>query len=155
VGLVVGLGGTGDSTNMARQIVQNLLLTRNIRIDPQQLTPKNVAIVQVDASLPPGMQPGRRIDVRVAAIGDAKSLQGGVLVFTELADIGGAVYATAAGPVDVGGFQAEGNAATVTRNTVTVGTIQRGGKVERAVPANIVSDHGYLYLDARVTQGSF
>src|SRR5689334_18976163 len=42
VGLVSGLGGTGDSTNMVRQVLQNLLLASNIKIDPQQLTAKNV-----------------------------------------------------------------------------------------------------------------
>lgn len=155
IGLVTGLAGTGDSTNMARQLVQNLLLARNVRIDPQQLTPKNVAVVLIEATLPPGVQPGRRIDVRVSTLGDAKSLANGTLVFTELADPAGIIYATASGPVDVGGFLAQGNAASVARNHVNVGVIAAGGKVERAVPANIVSEHGYLYLDARAAHGSF
>src|SRR5882672_8893358 len=33
IGLVTGLAGTGDSVNMVRQLVSNLLLARNIRID--------------------------------------------------------------------------------------------------------------------------
>jgi flagellar P-ring protein precursor FlgI len=155
IGLVTGLAGTGDSAAMVRQLLQNFLLSRNIRVDAQQLSPKNVAIVQVDATLPAGVRPGRRIDVRVSALGDAKSLQGGTLVFTELTDTSGVVYATAIGPVDVGGFLAEGAAASVSKNHVNVGTIASGGKVERAVPADIVSEHGYLYLDARATQSSF
>jgi flagellar P-ring protein precursor FlgI len=156
IGLVTGLAGTGDSVNMIRNMVQNLLLANNIKIDPQQLTSKNVALVTVEATLPAGIHPGRRIDCRVATIGDCKSLQGGVLTLMELTDMTGAiVYGTASGPIDVGGFMASGEGASVTQNHVTVGIIPGGGKVERAVPANIVSDHGWLYLDARAPHGSF
>ena len=65
IGVVSGLGGSGDSVNMTRQLLENVLLANNVRIDAQQLTPKNVAIVSVEATLLPGVQPGRRIDVRV------------------------------------------------------------------------------------------
>jgi len=156
VGLITGLAGTGDSVNMIRQSLQNLLLASNIKIDPQQLTSKNVALVIVEATLPAGIQPGRRIDCRVSTIGDAKSLVGGVLTLTELTDVtGSVVYATASGPVDVGGFLAEGDGAKVQQNHPTVGTIPSGGKVERAVRARLVSEHGWLYLDARAQHGSF
>jgi flagellar P-ring protein precursor FlgI len=101
------------------------------------------------------MQPGAKIDVRVSTLGDAKSLEGGTLVFAELADANGVVYATCTGPIDVGGFRAEGAAASVAKNHVTVGLIAGGGKVERAVPADIVSEQGYIYLDARASHGSF
>ena len=156
VGLLTGLMGTGDSPNMTRQLVNNLFLASNIKMDPQQITAKNVAIVRVEASLPAGAQPGSRIDVRVSAIGDAKTLQGGTLTLMELTDITGSnVYATAAGPVNVGGFIVSGESATVVQNHVTVGVIPGGGKVERAVPSAIVSEHGYLYLDSRSSHGSF
>lgn len=156
VGLVTGLMGTGDAPNMTRQLVNNLLLANNIKMDPQQITAKNVAIVRVEASLPPGAQPGTRIDVRVSAMGDAKTLQGGTLTLMELTDITGTVvYATASGPLNVGGFLAGGEAATVVQNHPTVGIIPAGGKVERAVPSSIVSEHGFLYLDSRNNQGSF
>ena len=156
VGLVTGLAGTGDSVNMIRQLIQNLLLASNIKINPQQLTSKDVALVTVEATLPAGLQPGRRVDCRVAALGDAKSLQGGVLTLMELTDITGrVVYATASGPIDVGGFRAEGEGATVTQNHVTVGIINRGAKLERAIEVNLVSDHGWLYLDALASHGSF
>jgi flagellar P-ring protein precursor FlgI len=93
--------------------------------------------------------------VTVSAIGDATSLQGGLLTLTELSDITGRfVYATASGPVTVGGFQASGEGATATKNHVTVGTLPEGGKVEREVPTTIVSDHGFIYLDARLGQDS-
>jgi flagellar P-ring protein precursor FlgI len=156
VGLVTGLAGTGDSVNMTRQLLQNLLLSQNVKIDPTQLTPKNIALVRVEANLPAGIQPGRRIDVRVSTLGDAKSLQGGTLALAELTDLSGSmVYATAFGPVDVGGYLAEGAAASATKNHVTVGVVPGGGKVERGVPSRVVSDHGYIYLDARAAHGSF
>jgi len=156
VGLVTGLGGTGDSTNMVRQVLQNLLLASNIKIDPQQLTAKNVALVRVEATLPPGIQPGRRIDARVSTLGDCKSLLGGTLTLVELTDLSGTlVYATAAGPVNVGGFLAGGEGASAGKNHVTVGTIPGGAKVERGVPSRIVSEHGWIYLDARAPHASY
>ena len=156
VGLISGLAGTGDSTNMVRQVLANLLLANNIRIDPQQLTAKNVALVRVEAVLPPGIQPGRRIDVRVSTLGDCKSLSGGTLTLCELTDLTGAtVYATASGPVTVGGFLAEGDGATTVKNHVTTGIIPDGAKVERGVPSRLVSEHGYIYLDARPSHASY
>jgi flagellar P-ring protein precursor FlgI len=141
---------------MTRQLLQNLLLANNVKIDPQQLTPKNIALVRVEATLPPGVLPGRAIDVRVSTLGDAKSLQGGTLTLTELTDLSAqVVYATAAGPVNVGGFLAEGAGATTQQNHVTVGTIPGGGKVERAVPSQLVSEHGFLYLDARASHATY
>ena len=156
VGLVTGLAGTGDSVNMIRQTLQNLLLASNIKMDPQQLTSKNVALVMVEATLPAGIQAGRRVDCRVSTLGDCKSLVGGVLTLMEMTDVTGTVvYATASGPVDVGGFLAAGEGATVQQNHTTVGLIPGGAKVERSVRANLVSDHGWLYLDARAQHGSF
>lgn len=156
IGIVTGLAGTGDSGEAARQLLKNLLLTRNINLDVQTLSSKNIAVVHVEAELPAGMEPGRRIDVRVSTIGDAKSLHGGMLTLTELTDLTGrTVYATAAGPVTVGGFSAEGSGASATRNHVTVGTLPGGGKVERKVPTRIVTEHGYIYLDARSGHDTF
>ncbi len=156
IGLVTGLAGTGDSGNAARQLLRNLLLTRNINIPAQDLASKNIAVVRVEASLPAGVKPGRKIDIRISTIGDSQSLVGGVLAFTELTDVSGTVvYATASGPVTVGGFSAEGESASATRNHVTVGTLPSGGKVEREVPTHIVSDHGYIYLDMRIAHQSF
>jgi flagellar P-ring protein precursor FlgI len=150
IGLVTGLAGTGDSNAAARQLLQNLLLTRNINIDLQALSSKNIAVVRVEADLPAGIRQGQRIDVRVSTIGDAESLQGGTLAMTELTDVTGRfVYATASGPITVGGFSAGGDAATATRNHVTVGTMPGGGKVERSVDTTLVSDHGFLHLDIR------
>jgi flagellar P-ring protein precursor FlgI len=156
IGLVTGLSGTGDSVDFIRAPMTNYLLTHNIKIDPQRMKSKNAALVSIEATIPPGTQPGQKIDVRVSAIGDAKSLESGVLLFAELADsTGTVVYATAAGPINVGGFSREGEAGSVSRNTVTVGVLSSGGKVERAVPSNLVSEMGFIYLDARAVHNSY
>lgn len=153
IGIVDGLAGTGDSGGLALQLLQNVLLNQNLTVDQGDLSSGNIAVVRVEAELPAGVKPGRRIDVRVSSIGDATSLVGGNLVMTELTDItGNVVYATAAGPVSTGGFTAGGEAATTTKNHNTVALLSKGGKIEREVPTRLVSEHGYLYLDARLGQ---
>ena len=69
VGLVTGLAGTGDTSDTAKQLVMNLLLTRNINIDIQDLNAKNVAIVRVESDLPAGLKPGRSYFYRFFALG--------------------------------------------------------------------------------------
>ncbi|MEM7307066.1 MAG: flagellar basal body P-ring protein FlgI [Planctomycetota bacterium] len=156
VGLVTGLAGTGDGSTAARQAIINMLQTQNIVLDPGAVTSANVAVVLVQATLPPGIKPGRKIDVRVSSLYDAISLVGGTLVFCELADVTGqTVFMTASGPVTVGGFSAEGEGASAVRNHLTVGTLPNGGKVERSVPTQLFSDHGFCYLDMKAMKGSF
>ncbi len=156
VGLVVGLSGTGDTSEAAKILQQNVLRTQNLNLELQSLSSKNMAVVLVEALLPAGIKPGRAVDVRVSSIGDAKSLQGGVLLLTELTDMTGTVvYATASGPVMVGGFSVESDAASATKNHVTVAELPGGGKVEREVPTRVVSETGSIYLDARPGQDSF
>lgn len=155
VGLVTGLAATGDSIEAARRLLANLLLTRNIKVDLQQISSKNIAVVLVEASLPAGIKPGQHVDVTVSAIGDSTSLQGGSLSFTELTDVTGrTVYASASGPVTIGGFSAEGQGASAKKNHTTVGTLPLGGKCEREVPTRLASEHGFVYLDLRSGQES-
>lgn len=156
LGLVTGLSGTGDATTAARQAIINLLKTQNIVLDLQAVASANTAVVLVQATLEPGIKPGRQIDVRVSSLYDCESLVGGILLASELTDVTGTkVYATAAGPITTGAFSAEGQGASATRNHLTVGTIPLGGKVEREVPTQMVSDHGFVYLDLRALKGSF
>ena len=101
IGLVTGLAGTGDSVNMIAPASCRTCCSRTTsRSTRSSSRSKNVAIVLVEATLPPGIKPGRRIDVRVSTIGDAKSLvRAASLTLTELTDVtGSTVYATASGP---------------------------------------------------------
>lgn len=156
IGVVTGLAGTGDSGDAVRRAVRELMLTQNVNLDLGQINSNNAAVVWVEAELQPGVKPGRLIDVRVSSFYDAKSLFGGSLVRTELTDMTGTqVFATASGPVTLGGFIAQGDGASTTRNHQTVARIPQGGKVERAVPAALVSEQGYLYLDLKPNTGTF
>ncbi len=109
-GLVVGLAGTGDrkQTMFSAQSLTNLLERMGISVSPTAIQVRNTAAVMVTATLPAFAQPGMRIDVTEAAIGDAANLQGGILLLTSLRGADGQVYAIAQGPVMTGGFSAGG-----------------------------------------------
>src|ERR1700754_3683694 len=133
-GLVVGLNGTGDSLKNApftQQSIQTLLERLGTNTRGQTMQTKNVAAVMVTAILPASAAPGSRIDVSVSAMGDAKNLQGGTLLVTTLFGADGQIYALAQGPVAVGGFSAQGDAASVTRGVPTAGRISNGAIVEK------------------------
>ena len=144
-GLVVGLAGDGDKNpTYTVQTVANLLQRYGITVPASTLLSKNVAVVMVTADIPAFKKTGTRIDVTVASMGDAKSLQGGVLIQTPLVGADGRVYAVAQGALSIGGLSAGtdgGGGATVQKNHPTVGTIIDGALVEREIPAEIVSDH--------------
>src|SRR5690554_6662633 len=125
-GLVVGLQGTGDSLRNApftRQSLQAMLERLGVNTRGVDLNTDNVAAVMVTANLPPFSTQGTRIDVSVSALGDAESLQGGTLLVTPLLGADGEVYAIAQGPVAIGGFSAQGEAASVVRGVPTSGRI--------------------------------
>jgi len=136
-GIVVGLKGTGDGTTsvFTLQSVANMLRRMGIYVDPKAVKTKNAAAVMVTAKLPPFAKPGMLFDVEVASIGDAKSLENGVLIRTPLFGPDGKIYAFAQGPVSLGGGYSESNkGGKVQKNFPTVGTIPNGGIVERELP---------------------
>ncbi len=135
-GLVVGLNNTGDTLNnspFTRQSLQAMLERLGVNIRGQTLRTGNVAAVMVTANLPAFGTQGARIDVTVSALGDAKSLNGGTLLVTPLLAADGNVYAVAQGSLAIAGFQAEGDAAKITRGVPTVGRIANGAIIEREV----------------------
>jgi flagellar P-ring protein precursor FlgI len=134
-GIVVGLAGTGDKdqTKFTTQALSNALSKSGISLAPTDIKVKNVAMVLVQAELPPFVQSGSRIDVTVSSTGDASSLQGGSLLLSELKAIDGQTFALAQGPVSIGGFGAGGGGNSVTVNHPTVGRIPNGGMVERSL----------------------
>ncbi|HLP78335.1 MAG TPA: flagellar basal body P-ring protein FlgI [Candidatus Paceibacterota bacterium] len=149
-GLVVGLAGDGDKDPVyTKQTVANMLQRYGINVAPTTLSSKNVAVVMVTADIPAFIKSGGRIDVQVASMGDAKSLQGGVLLQTPLLGADNKVYAVAQGPISVGGFSAGaggGGGATVTKNHPTVAQIIGGAIVEREIPTQIVRDNSIELL---------
>ncbi|MDR1472671.1 MAG: flagellar basal body P-ring protein FlgI, partial [Synergistaceae bacterium] len=140
MGLVVGLQGTGDKGPMAMQMMSNMTQQFGVTMDPKQIKSKNAAVVTVTCQLSPFLTPGQNTDVLVSAMGDAKSLEGGVLLQTPLRAANGRVYAVAQGPLTIGGWAESGAAATVKKNVVTVGRIPSGAIVEQGVEMNYAGD---------------
>jgi flagellar P-ring protein FlgI len=149
-GLVVGLTGTGDSKiDSTLQTIANALKNYGINVPQDDIKSGNVAAVMVTADIGPFMKPGSRIDVTVSSIGDADTLQGGVLLQLPLRGADRTVYAVAQGPIAVGGFLAGDGGpggATVQKNFPTVGTIPNGAIVEREIPTEIVSNGSISFL---------
>jgi flagellar P-ring protein precursor FlgI len=135
-GLVVGLDGTGDGKKaiFTIQSMTSMLEKMGLTIHPEEIDVNNVAAVMVTADLPPFARAGSRIDVIVSSIGDAKTLQGGTLIFTPLRAADGQVYAVAQGPISIGGFSAGGAAGKVQKNFPTVGRVVNGALIEREIP---------------------
>ncbi|GJI99380.1 flagellar P-ring protein 1 [Duganella caerulea] len=142
-GLVVGLNGSGDSTQVkfASQSVINMLKQFGVKVpDGTDAKSKNVATVMVSAVFPPGYRKGQNIDVVVSSMGDAKSLRGGALLLTPLRAADNEVYALAQGNVVVGGFSASGKSgSSVTVNTPTSGRIPSGAAIEREIATDFAT----------------
>ncbi len=135
-GLVVGLNGTGDSLNnspFTKQSLQAMLERLGVNTRGESMRTANVAAVMVTANLPAFSTQGSRLDVNVAALGDAKSLQGGTLLVTPLLGADGEVYAIAQGSVTINGFSAGGDAASIVSGVPTTGRISSGGLIEREI----------------------
>jgi len=135
-GLVVGLNGTGDTLNnipFTKQSLQAMLERMGVNIRGATIRTGNVAAVMVTGNLPAFGTQGTRMDVTVSALGDAKNLMGGTLLVTPLLGADGNVYAVAQGSVAIGGFAAEGQAASVTKGVPTVGRIANGAIIEREI----------------------
>ncbi len=140
-GLVVGLKRTGDSqqTIFSTQTLANILQRMGLQIPVSSVQIRNVAAVFVTATLPPFAEPGMRIDVTVSSIGDAKSIEGGILLMTPLHASNGDVYAEAQGALTIAGYTAGGHGTTATVNQPTVGRVPNGAIVERDVAVDLSS----------------
>ncbi|WEJ59970.1 flagellar basal body P-ring protein FlgI [Devosia sp. FJ2-5-3] len=143
-GLVVGLDGTGDSLNnspFTRQSLQSMLERLGVNTNGENVRTANVAAVMVTANLPAFATQGSRMDVAVSALGDADSLQGGMLLVTPLVGADGEVYAIAQGPVAINGFKAQGDAASIVSGVPTTGRISSGALIEREIGFELGSMH--------------
>ena len=150
-GLVVGLDGKGDSSedkSTAYQSMENMMLNFGIKPDDKtKIKPKNIAAVMVTADVKSFAKNGSRIDVLVSSIGDAKSLQGGILLQTPLKGADGNVYAVAQGSVVIGGFMASGGggdnngSSNVQQNHTTVGRVIDGAIIEKEIPVNLLKNN--------------
>ena len=142
-GLVVGLRGTGDrqQTFFTVQTLANAMKRMGVQIAPGQVVVKNVAAVFITASLPAFSRPGMKVDITVSSAGDAKSLEGGVLLMTSLKGPDGQVYAEAQGPLALGGYSEGASGQEHSVNHPTVGRIPDGAIVEREAAVEIGRAH--------------
>lgn len=145
-GIVVGLNRTGDSqqTIFSAQSLTNLLARMGVAVSPTLIMVRNTAAVLVTADLPPFAQPGTRMDISVATVGDSTNLQGGILVLTPLKASNGQVYAVGQGSVVTGGFLAGRGGNTRGLNHPTSGRIPNGAIIEKAAPS--VTPNGHIKL---------
>jgi flagellar P-ring protein precursor FlgI len=135
----VGLNGSGDKrqTVFSTQMLANILQRLGMQVPASSVRVSNVAAVFVTANLPAFARPGTAIDVTVSSIGDAKSLDGGLLLLTPLYASNGEAYAQAQGSVVLGGYSAGGTGNSRQMNHPTVGRIVNGGTVERPNPVDL------------------
>jgi flagellar P-ring protein precursor FlgI len=157
-GLVVGLRGTGDSsqTVFPAQTLISALERMGITV-PQtgsnsasNMQVKNMAAVFVVATLPPFSRPGSKMDITASSAGDARSLEGGILLMTPLYGPDGQIYAQAQGALVLGGYMASSGGNSRQLNHPTVGRIPGGALVERSVPFDLKQMHtvGVVLNDA-------
>lgn len=153
-GLVVGLDRTGDRVRGRRgaaytvQSISNMLREFGVNVEPEMLESRNAAAVLVTATQDPFSGPGSELDVTVSALGDARSLSGGILLRTPLKGPSGDVnYAVAQGPLTTGAAQAESQGTEVQVNHPNTGRVPNGAIVRQAPPINLSQDQIGLVLN--------
>lgn len=147
-GLVVGLKGTGDrnTTVFTTQAIVNMLKRFGIADAATQIKVRNVAAVMVTANLPAFAKKGDKIDVVVSSMGDAKSLDGGVLLVATMKGLDDNIYVAAQGPISTGEGGATMGSIAAMSNKMTTGRVPNGGLVEKEVPVTFVDDKNNMYL---------
>lgn len=141
-GLVTGLNNTGDNqrSTYTVQSVSNMLKRFGLTIPQTDPRIRNVAAVMVTATLPTFSRPGSKIDVQVSSIGDATSLQGGILLMSPVSTANGTIIGMAQGALSVGGFDFQAMGSRVTRNFVTSGRVPNGLILEKEIPGTIIQN---------------
>jgi flagellar P-ring protein precursor FlgI len=134
-GLVVGLQGTGDTKSvLTDSSLRNMLKNLGLNSDDPFVS-KNTAAVVVTAKLPPYARIGDRVDVMISSIGNAKSIDGGVLVQSPLKGADDKIYVVAQGPLSMS------KSSKGEKGVRTVARIVNGVIVERAVEPDFITDN--------------
>ncbi|MEN6295087.1 MAG: flagellar basal body P-ring protein FlgI [Chloroherpetonaceae bacterium] len=142
-GLITGLNNTGDNpqTYFTNQSLKNLLLRFGLTVSQNNSRVRNIAAVMVTANIPAFLKSGSKVDVTISSIGDASSLQGGVLLLTPLSISNGAVIGSAQGPISVGGYDFSAYGSNISKNVATTARIPNGMILERDINSTIISDN--------------
>lgn len=147
-GIVVGLAGTGDSQQTAFpiQTLSSTLLRMGVSVPASAIRVQNLAAVFVSATLPPFSRPGTKLDITVSSAGDARSLEGGLLLMTPLFGADGKIYAQAQGPLLVGGYSIGLNGNLKQVNHPNTARVPFGAIVERPVPLEFEGHNQFSLL---------
>lgn len=146
-GLVVGLSGTGDTRSpMTGEALNNYLNQLGVDTKLRPKDTRNVASVMVTATVSSWAKVGDKIDVTVSSIGDARSLENGVLLQSPLKAGNGQIVAVASGSLqgsgssDTGGRKSYSKKSSPKNTTSIIG----GAIVEKEISSQpiipIVSD---------------
>ncbi|MDH4379811.1 MAG: flagellar basal body P-ring protein FlgI [Vampirovibrionales bacterium] len=142
-GLVVGLAKTGDQSRSTLNAEFNFLRNMGGRLaNPNDIRSTNTAAVIVTATIPPFAKAGDRLDVVVSSMADSKSLEGGVLVSTQLQAPSGEIIALAQGPISTGGTSVDAGGSSKRTAITTTGRIPQGGIMERDIQTDIGDEYG-------------
>lgn len=141
-GVVVGLAGTGDNSR-STQITNKLMLQNlgTVVANENDIKKGNSAAVIVTATVPPFSRNGDKLDVTVSSMADAKSLEGGVLVSTQLFAPNGEVIAVAQGPLSTGGTNVDASGSKVRTAITNSARIPNGAIVERDMQTQIGGEY--------------
>ncbi len=141
-GLVTGLNQSGDNqqTSYTVQSVSNMLKRFGLTIPKNNPRVRNVAAVMVTANIPAFSNRGAKIDVVVSSIGDATSLQGGVLLMTPISMSDGTIVGMAQGPVSIGGFDYRALGSMVSKNSTTTGRVPNGLILEMQMDSEVITN---------------
>jgi len=146
VGLVTGLSGTGSSDRGTRQAIINFIKQHDLNLTIADVIGGSTALVSLTCEIPPFAKEGIELDVKVEVLGDATSLRGGDLLFSQLKGVDGQAHVVAQGPLLVSGFNAQGQNAGVKQNTPTIAWLDNGGIVIREQKTSYFSESGSLEL---------
>lgn len=144
--LMVGLNGTGDgkTTQFTIRSIGNMMKRMGIEVPSKSIKVDNVAAVMVTATVSPYVKKGGTFDVTVSSLGDATSIEGGTLLMTAMTGPDGLVYATAQGPVSVGGSNRNFGGRAGVQNIQMVGLVSDGGILEHEFPTLSVEERSLM-----------
>ncbi|TGL19267.1 flagellar basal body P-ring protein FlgI [Leptospira yanagawae] len=132
-GLVVGLNGTGDTKNpLTEEALQNYLSGLGVNTKKNLRDAKNTASVLITANVPVNLKEGDKIDIVVSSLGDARSLEGGVLLQSPLKAANGETIAVASGVLVFGGKEKKRGADKKSGSNTAL--VPMGAILEKSIP---------------------
>lgn len=142
-GLVTGLNQSGDNPQASFTVQSVVNMLKRFGLTPPTVNPRtrNVAAVMVTATIPTFMSQGSKVDVQVSSIGDASSLQGGILLMTPLSLVSGEIVGMAQGALSVGGYDYNAFGSRLGKNVTTSGRVPNGLILERSIEGNFINNN--------------